>query len=86
MDTYALLEQAILHREQVVAVYAGLERVFCPHALGTKGPRRQVLVYQFAGGSQLAGKLRVGEPIVHVCTLVLSDGAGGPGGGPDYGE
>ena len=52
MDTDALLEQAILHREQVVAVYAGEERVFCPHALGTKGQRRHVLAYQFAGGSR----------------------------------
>jgi len=52
MDTDALLEQAILHREQVVAVYAGEERAFCPHALGTKGQRRHVLAYQFAGGSR----------------------------------
>lgn len=52
MDTYALLERAILQREQVVATYEGERREFCPHALGTKGRRRQVLAYQFGGESR----------------------------------
>jgi predicted DNA-binding transcriptional regulator YafY len=54
MDTYALLERAILHREQVLATYEGEEREFCPHALGTKGQRRHVLAYQFGGSSRSA--------------------------------
>lgn len=52
MDTYALLEKAILDREQVVARYEGEIREFCPHALGTKSGRRHVLAYQFGGGSR----------------------------------
>lgn len=52
MDVYALLEHAILHREQVIATYEGEMREFCPHALGTKGNERHVLGYQFAGGSK----------------------------------
>ncbi len=52
MDTYALLEHAILHREQVVATYDGAVRQFCPHALGTKGQARHALVYQFGGESK----------------------------------
>lgn len=51
MDTEALLEHAILHREQVAATYDGERREFCPHALGTKQGRRHVLAYQFAGAS-----------------------------------
>ncbi len=54
MDTYALLEQAMLDREQVVATYEGEVREFCPHALGTKSGRRHVLAYQFGGGSRTA--------------------------------
>ncbi len=52
MDIYALLEHAILHREQVVATYEGEIREFCPHALGTKGQKRHVLGYQFGGASR----------------------------------
>ncbi len=51
MDTYTLLEHAILHREQVIATYDGQIREFCPHALGTKGDTRHVLAYQFGGKS-----------------------------------
>ncbi len=52
MDTYALLEHAILYREQVVATYEGEVREFCPHALGKKQERRHVLAYQFGGKSR----------------------------------
>lgn len=51
MDTYALLEHAILHREQVIATYDGELREFCPHALGTKQRKHHVLAYQFGGAS-----------------------------------
>jgi hypothetical protein len=52
MDTYALLEGAIERKEQVRAEYDGLERAFCPHALGRKGGEAHVLAFQFAGGSK----------------------------------
>ena len=52
MDTYAILEHAIVHREQVVATYEGEPREFCPHALGTKNRTHHVLGYQFGGGSR----------------------------------
>lgn len=51
MDTYALLAEAIRTKQQVVARYHGEERIFSPHALGTKQGIEHVLVYQFAGGS-----------------------------------
>ena len=60
MDTYSLLEQAMLHREQVEAMYEGEVREFCPHALGTKADRRHVLAYQFGGGSR-SGLLDSGD-------------------------
>lgn len=52
MDTYTLLEQAMLDREQVVAMYEGELREFCPHAMGTKSGRRHALAYQFGGASR----------------------------------
>jgi hypothetical protein len=52
MDTYALLEQAILNRWPVVASYDGVVREFCPHALGSKQGKHHVLVYQYGGGSR----------------------------------
>jgi hypothetical protein len=52
MDTYQLLAEAINTKQQVVARYHDVERVFSPHALGTKGDAYHVLVYQYAGGSQ----------------------------------
>jgi hypothetical protein len=51
MDTYQILAEAIGTKQQVVARYHGEERVFSPHALGTKRGAAHVLVYQFAGGS-----------------------------------
>ncbi len=51
MDNYALLEQAIERRAQVIATYDGAAREFCPHALGTKNGTHHVLAYQFGGGS-----------------------------------
>ncbi len=52
MDAYQILAEAIRTKQQVVARYRGEERVFSPHALGTKGAAAHVLVYQYAGGSQ----------------------------------
>jgi hypothetical protein len=50
-DAYAILAEAINNKQQVVARYHDEERIFSPHALGTKGSIAHVLVYQFAGGS-----------------------------------
>jgi hypothetical protein len=51
MDAYSTLAEAIRNKQQVVARYHGEERIFSPHALGTKHGVEHILVYQFAGGS-----------------------------------
>lgn len=50
-DTYNLIRQAILDKQQVVADYRGHRREMCPHTIGTKNGREQALFLQFAGGS-----------------------------------
>jgi len=52
MDAYTILAEAINSKQQVVARYHDQERIFSPHALGTKGNASHVLVYQYAGGSE----------------------------------
>jgi hypothetical protein len=49
--SYDVFRDAILNRQQVVCEYAGFTREVCPHVIGTKRGRRQVLTWQFAGGS-----------------------------------
>ena len=51
MDAYTVLTEAITTKQQVIARYHGEERLFSPHALGTKRGVAHVLVYQYAGGS-----------------------------------
>jgi hypothetical protein len=51
MDPYSILADAISGKQQVVARYHDEERIFSPHALGTKRGVAHVLVYQYAGGS-----------------------------------
>ena len=51
MNTHALVASAIRQRLTLVARYGGHRRELCPHLLGTKDGRAQVLCYQFAGGS-----------------------------------
>jgi hypothetical protein len=50
-DTYALIRQAVLNKDQVIAVYGGLPRQLCPHALGTKKGVPHGIFYQFGGTS-----------------------------------
>jgi hypothetical protein len=50
-DVYELIRAAVLARKQVVATYNGHRRELCPHVLGTKQGRRQVLCFQFGGGT-----------------------------------
>ena len=52
MDAYTVLTEAITTKQQVVARYHDEERIFSPHALGTKRGVAHVLVYQYAGGSR----------------------------------
>jgi hypothetical protein len=52
MDAYQILAEAITTKQQVVARYHDEERIFSPHALGSKRGATHVLVYQYAGGSQ----------------------------------
>src|ERR1051326_3426228 len=53
LDTYAyaLIRQAILDRNIVMATYHGHYRELCPHAIGFKNGRRKALLYQFGGTS-----------------------------------
>jgi hypothetical protein len=60
METWELLRQAIEERRQVVAGYNGRMRAFCPHALGFKGEKRHVLVYQFDAERQLGERPTTG--------------------------
>ena len=50
-DTYSIVRQAILDKDQIVATYRGHRREMCPHAIGSKDGRRQALFFQFAGSS-----------------------------------
>lgn len=52
MDAYTTLAEAIGSKQQVVARYHDRERVFSPHALGTKRGATHMLVYQYAGESE----------------------------------
>lgn len=50
-STYALFEQAILGRKQVLCTYNGYARELCPVVLGHSDGQETALVYQFAGES-----------------------------------
>jgi hypothetical protein len=53
MDAYGIIRQAIIDQKTIVATYKGLERIMCPHVIGTnKQGRQQALCYQFGGESQ----------------------------------
>jgi hypothetical protein len=50
-DIYSLLRQAISDMKQVTCTYQGFYREICPHVIGTKRGREQVLGFQFGGQS-----------------------------------
>jgi hypothetical protein len=52
ISTYGLIRQAIVRRQQIVAIYKGLPRSFCPHAIGYTDGVARCLAYQFAGLSK----------------------------------
>ena len=51
-ETFQLIHDAILNRQQIVAVYLDRTRFLCPHVLGYKNGREQCLFYQFGGTSE----------------------------------
>ena len=52
VEVYELLLRAAMNRQSITAVYDDLPRLLCPHVLGRKGGRLQVLFYQFGGSSR----------------------------------
>jgi hypothetical protein len=50
-DTYSIVRQAIIDRQQIVATYDGHPRELTPHVIGTKDGREQALFFQFGGSS-----------------------------------
>jgi len=58
---YAIIRNAILNKQQVVATYKDHVREMCPHVIGTKNGREQALFYQF-GGSSSSGAIIPGSP------------------------
>ncbi len=60
-NNYDVLRDAIVNKLQIVATYHGFAREMCPHALGMKNGRQQVLCYQFGGGSS-SGVIVPGSP------------------------
>lgn len=75
--SYDLLRQAIAERKQVRCQYQGYERYICPHVIGRKGGREQVLAFQFAGGSR-SGLPPEGQwrcmPVAGISGVQLIDG------------
>ena len=60
--TYVLIREALLHRQQVAAIYQERLRIMCPHAIGFKQGREQALFYQFSGYSNSGGQMTEGHP------------------------
>ena len=50
-DSYSIVRQAIVHKLDIAAIYAGRRRLMSPHVIGTKNGRRQALFFQFGGSS-----------------------------------
>ena len=69
MDTWETLAHAIEHQRQVLATYNGRPRAFCPHALGTKGSTRHVLVYQFDAARRIGERPTTGWRCLEVDLL-----------------
>ncbi len=69
MDTWETLAHAIESQQQVAATYNDRPRVFCPHALGTKGNKRHVLVYQFDAARRIGERPTTGWRCLEVDRL-----------------
>jgi hypothetical protein len=70
-DIYQMIRKAILNKQQLVATYNGHYREMCPHVLGTKRGRQQVLCYQFAGTSS-SGLAPAGHPDNWRCVIIAN--------------
>jgi hypothetical protein len=68
-DTYGLIRQAVLNKDQVIAMYGGLPRQLCPHALGTKKGVPHGIFYQF-GGTSSHPLGPAGSPLNWRCMLI----------------
>jgi hypothetical protein len=75
--SYAIVRQAIAEKKQIICHFQGFDRQICPHVIGTKNGREQVLAYQFAGGSK-SGLPPEGQwrcmPIAEIMTAKIQDG------------
>ena len=69
MDTWETLARAIEEQHQVLATYNGRPRAFCPHALGMKGDKRHVLVYQFDAARRIGERSTTGWRCLEVDRL-----------------
>lgn len=58
---YIAIRNAILNKQQVIAMYKGHLREMCPHAIGTKNGREQAIFYQF-GGTSSSGPIAPDSP------------------------
>lgn len=79
--TYMTIRDAILNKQQVTATYQGHIRQMCPHVIGTKDGREQVLFYQFGGTSSSGGRMVPGSrnnwrciPIAGLRNVTVCDG------------
>jgi len=57
-----ILRQAIQMLQPVFGIYAGYDRFLCPHVLGYKQGRLQVLSYQYAGDSSTGPIITPSDP------------------------
>ncbi len=74
----ATIRQAILDRKALRIHFQGFDRDVCPHVLGAKNGRAQVLVFQYAGGSS-SGLPSGGQwrcmPVAEITSAVVIEGA-----------
>lgn len=69
-DTYQILRDAILNKQNIEADYKGYHRVMTPHTLGLKENREQCLCYQFNGESSSATTFPENSPKNWRCVIV----------------
>lgn len=50
-STFILIQSAIRAKQQITCMFQGRYREMCPHVIGYKNGREQVLNFQFAGES-----------------------------------
>jgi hypothetical protein len=74
---YALFEQAMRQRKQIICTYGGYPRELCPIILGHSQGQEKALTYQFGGRSR-SGLPRGGEwrclVLAKVSNIELRDG------------